>query len=193
MALKLVTPPATEPLSLQEARDHLRVWSSDEDNYIQGLITAGRQWCETQLRRSLVTATWRETFARLPACGVIELSRPPLIAVTEFVYIDANGAQQEVDDELYDVDTGSEPGRIVRGYEKTWPIVRTTGVVAPVSVTYTAGYGDAAAVPEAIKSAMKLAIGHWYENREMVAAGSKVVVSRSAECLLATQSWGSYP
>lgn len=193
MALKLVTAPASEPLSLQEAKDHLRVWDDADDAYVKTLIPAARVWCETVLHRSLVTTSWRQTFSGLPACGVIELSRPPLIEVTAFQYIDADGVQQDMDESLYTVDSDSEPGRIVRGYGQSWPIVRTSGVAAPVTVEFNAGYGDAGGVPDAIKAAMKLAIGHWYENREMVAQGSRSVVPMAAESLLAACSWGDYP
>lgn len=194
MALKLVTPPATEPLTVATAKEHCRIWDSNEDAYVSGLITSARIWCEKRLRRSLLTTTWRQTFGGLPACGVLELDRAPLVGVTGFQYVTEAGATDDVSESLYSVDTDSEPGRIVRGYGLSWPTVRTSGAAAPVTVTYTAGYGDADDVPETIKQAMLLLIGHWYENRESIVIGKTATyVPQAVESLLAAESWGAYP
>ena len=195
VALKLITPPEAEPVSLDEAKLHLRVWDDAEDRYIVSLIQASRQWCENYLRRSLITTKWRQTFGSLPRGGVIELARPPLVEVTRFEYVNDSGVTTTVPAELYSVDIDSEAGRIVRGHDLTWPTVRTTGVTAAVTVEFNAGYGPtAASVPDSIRHAMLLMMGHWYENRSPVVVGSQVnSVPRSAEALLATQRWGSYP
>ena len=58
MALKLVTAPAAEPVTLAEIKEHLRVDSDLEDALISALITAARQWAETYQGRAYITQTW---------------------------------------------------------------------------------------------------------------------------------------
>ena len=41
MSLTILSPPAQEPVSLQEAKDHLRITHTDEDAVIGALIAAG--------------------------------------------------------------------------------------------------------------------------------------------------------
>ena len=55
MPLQLVTPPAEEPVSLAEARLHLRVDFTDDDALITSLIAAARQAAETLTGRQFVT------------------------------------------------------------------------------------------------------------------------------------------
>lgn len=69
MALKLITPPKEEPVSLDEAKADLRVDSDflDHDALIQGYITAGRMQAETICRRVFVTQSWCLTVDRFPS------------------------------------------------------------------------------------------------------------------------------
>lgn len=70
----------------------------------------------------------------------------------------------------YFVDTKSEPGRVVLAYGQSWPGT-TLRPANGICVTFIAGYGAASAVPENIKQAMLLLIGHFYENREAIVIG----------------------
>ncbi|MDR1943975.1 MAG: head-tail connector protein [Synergistaceae bacterium] len=47
----------TEPISLSEAKKHLRVEFGDDDELIQGLIAAAREYAEGFMNRSLVAKT----------------------------------------------------------------------------------------------------------------------------------------
>lgn len=66
MPLQLISPPAEEPLSLAEAKLHLRVDFSDEDALISALISAARQAAETITARQLVTARWKYILDAFP-------------------------------------------------------------------------------------------------------------------------------
>jgi hypothetical protein len=81
MALKIKTAPAIEPLSLDEAKLHLRIDSDDEDTYITSLIKAARCYAEQVLAsRSFITQTWELWLDAFPDKDFIELPMPPLQA-----------------------------------------------------------------------------------------------------------------
>lgn len=204
MALKLVTPPATEPISLTEAKAHLRVDHNDDDATISFLITVARQYVDAISGwhgHALITQTWdlildafplptssccwpaapvmTETVAALP------LPYPPLQSVTSIKYIDSAGAQQTMPPADYAVDTISEPGWIIP--VSSWPASKA--VANAIEVRFVCGFGNAADVPATIRHALLLMIGHWYENREQVLAqyeGGATVLSLplGVECLL---------
>lgn len=190
MSLKLVTAPTVEPVSLIEAKTHLRVLHDDDDTQIASLITAARQMVESgeswSLERSLVTTTWRLRLDRFPKC--IELPRPPLIAVTSITYRDTAGSTQTLSPSLYTVSTDMEPARIVPTYGNVWPNVQ--GHVDDVSVTFTAGYGPTAAdVPQAIKQAILLGVSDLYENRNETITGTIVNRMGAIRALLNGYQW----
>lgn len=64
--LTLVTPPAVEPLSLAEAKAHLRLEIDDDDDLVSALVVAARQKCESRLVRAFVTSGWRFTLDGFP-------------------------------------------------------------------------------------------------------------------------------
>ena len=195
-SLALVTAPASEPLTRTEAKLHLRVDSSftDDDSLIDALITAARQHVESHTRRALVTQTWDLFLDAFPAGNEICVPLPTLQSVTSLKYTDSAGAVTTWSTSNYIVDTAHAPGRIVPAYGVYWPVF-TPSPSNPVAVRFVAGYGAAAAVPEAIKAALELLIGHWYENREAVIgiANSTALapVPLAVEALLAPyRVWG---
>jgi uncharacterized phiE125 gp8 family phage protein len=170
MILKQIAAPAVEPVSLAEAKLHLRVDIADDDTLITALISAAREYFEGATGRALITQKWRLSLETWPG-NVVELPRAPLVSVDDFEYIDSAGTTTDVGAAVYDVDTDSEPGRIVLAYGQTWPST-TLAIMNPIQIEYTAGYGAAAtAVPEHMRQAIKLLVAHWYENREPVSAG----------------------
>jgi uncharacterized phiE125 gp8 family phage protein len=194
VSLELVTAPTEEPITLDEAKAHVFVLNGDYDEYIRSLITAAMVVCETKARQTLLATTWRQRLPCWPACGVIELLRPPLVSVTSVSYVDENGTTQTLAGANYTVDVNSKPGRILRGYGVTWPSLRAEGVAAPVTIEYVAGYANIAAVPAPFKHAMKLLIGHWFKQREEVNIGNIAnTVPMAADALIASVSHGSYP
>ena len=172
MHLELVTPPATEPLSLAEAKLHCRVDVTDDDAWFTDAIAAARRAAETYADRAFVTQTWRQTWDAFPAAcsgAPLLLAKNPLASVTSLKYIDTQGAEQTLDALLYTVDTFAEPARIVPAYGQSWPATRA--VPNAVTVQYVAGVADASVDPR-VKMAVRMLVAHWYENRETVAVGS---------------------
>lgn len=171
MPFALSSAPATEPVTTAELKSHLRVDSTDEDTLIASLGTAARQYVEEQTRRALVTQTWVLKLDEFPESdGEILLPRPPLVSVSSVTYVDTAGSTQTLSSSVYSVDTTDTPGRITLAYDQTWPTVRDQRNA--ITVTYVAGYGAASAVPDALKAAIKLLVGHWFTNREGVVTGT---------------------
>lgn len=166
IALRKTVEPALEPVSLEEAKDHLRVLGSDEDDYITALISVAREFVETITGRSLITQTWLVTFDSF--CGTrLYLPRPPVQSVTSVQYRDTtDGSLQTHSDSLYEVNLVSEPSAIRFDELPNYDIEKEN----PIQVTFVSGYGDAATdVPRNLVHAIKLLIGHWYTNRSSVA------------------------
>jgi uncharacterized phiE125 gp8 family phage protein len=160
--------PATEPVTLAEARLFCRVDSTAEDTLITSLIAAARQDAEMILQRSLITQGWRLVLDSFPAC--IELERGTVLTVTAITYMDMAGVWQTLSASDYVSDLSGCPARITPVFGKVWPV--TLPQIGAVKVEYTAGYGAAAAdVPEAIKRWIKLRVATIFENREEVARG----------------------
>lgn len=171
MGLILTSAPAAEPISLAEAKLHCRVDGSDDDTLLTALIVAARELAEQQTGRALVTQTWKQTFDAFPLAA-IALERPPLQSVTSVKYYDPAGVQQTLDAGAYTVHTSSQLGFIAPAAGTCWPSTQDRDEA--VEVVFVAGYGTAAAVPQAIKQWMHLQIGHWEKNRESVNVGNIV-------------------
>lgn len=184
IGLKMTTGPAAEPVTTAEAKTHLRIDHSDEDTYIGTLIIAARQWVEHFTRRALIAQTWELSFDVWPP-RVFALPLPPLASVTHIKFYDADNAATTVASGDYQVDTSREPGRVLLKDTATWPVVNLRPA-AGVVVTYVAGWANAGAVPQAIKQATLLMVGHYYENREAVTQppGAIVEVPQGARMLL---------
>ena len=182
-ALTVLVPPAEEPVSLAEAKLHLRVDHPDEDARITALIKAAREWCEAFQARAYCTQTLRLHMERWPRpCGrsngrLIWLPRPPLQAVQAIRYTLADGTQRTLPTSSYAVQTASQPGAVVLVPGADWPS-EPLAPGLPVTVDYVAGYGGPTAVPERVKQAMLLLIGHWHENPSAVITGT---ISRALE------------
>lgn len=176
----LITKPAREPITLQQAKDHLNIDFNDDDALIEMIITAAREAVENYTGRILITST--RGHQRDCLDDVIELPHTAQ-SVTSIEYIDADGATQTLAQTEYDLDVNRTPARITRGYDKTYPSVRNTHNA--VTITYVSGYGDNAQdVPAPLKSAMLLLIGHLYENREATAPISITEVPMATSYLI---------
>lgn len=173
MALNTITQPVEEPITLAQAKEHCRPIGTTDDNYITALIAVARRSLEISTRRAFIEQTLEATFDRFPCSRVIRLERPKLISVTSITYVDAAGDTQTLAADRYTVDTKSEPGRVILNYGDIWPATGYNGNT--VTITYKAGYGDAADdVEPDLRHAVKFLVGHLYANREPVAVGVSV-------------------
>ena len=197
MGLKRTTSPATEPITLAEAKKHVEVALAvtDHDTHLSDmLIPAARERAETYTGRAWITQTWTLTLDRFPA-WTIPLPRPPLVSVTSITYVDGDGDTQTLSSSLYRVSTntgGGAPGRITPAYGEVWPTIRN--LTDAVTIVYVAGYGAASSVPRAAKQAILLTVGNWFANREPVVVGvSASEVPQNAKWLLDSLRAGKVP
>lgn len=220
MPLKLITPPACEPISVQDFKSHARISRDDEDATIKAYIAASRLYAETRQRRQLISATWQLSLDSFYPCEsdlplsngmplaqlvpliearfgyggalAIQIPRPPLQSITSIQYVDTDGATQTLDPTLYIVDTVSEPGRIAPAFNQIWPITRAQ--INAVTITFVAGYGaTAGSVPATTRHAVRMLASHYYEHREAVSDGPPMSPAPLAvDSLLGAEDFGGY-
>lgn len=187
-SLTLVTAPTVEPVSLAEAKDHLRVDGDDEDTLIEALVGAARAWVEETYGRALTTQTWDLALNGFPRCRWISIPRAPLQSVTSLTYYDEDLSTSTVFSSAnYQVDTLRTPGVLALKNNVFWP-TDTLRPSSGVVVRFVAGYGaTAASVPEPIKQAIKLLAGTMYLHRETEVTGTIVArIGFAADALLAS-------
>jgi uncharacterized phiE125 gp8 family phage protein len=175
MSIKVITPPATDPITLAEAVAHLRVVGADDNTYITSLIVAARQAAENITGRALMPQTLERALDCFHEPGAMRnpyrlmIPRPPLTSITSIKYLNDAGVLTTMDAADYVLDDHSEPARLTPAYGTCWP--STYDQANAVLIRYVAGYANADAVPQEIKAWMLLRIGMLYENRESVAVG----------------------
>jgi len=176
MGLKLISPPATTPVSLALAKAQVRVVNTASDELLSLHLEAATDRVERWLGRALIDQTWDLFLDEFPAAdAVIEIPRPPLIEVEGVFYLDGDGAEQEMT-EGFVVDAESAPARIALS-TTSWPTAQA--VANAVRVRYRAGYLDLtvspaeANVPAAIRAGVLLYVGDLYEHRATLVVGDQ--------------------
>lgn len=165
MHVEVVTAVAAEPISLSEAKAHLRVDGTADDTYITALITIARQAAEHEAQRSFAPQTLR---VRASEWGDgIALPRGPVNAVSHVKYVDTANQQQTLSASAYYLDRSLLEPVVRRAYGYTWPSLHYQNDV--IEVQYTAGTWNTNAGVEPPKTALQymlLLIGSMHEQRE---------------------------
>ena len=157
----LVTPPAVEPISLVQAKNWLRIDHAFEDELVTALIASARLVVESAARRMLISQTWRLVMDEWPS-GEIAVPLAPVRQVLALRTLNASGAATIVAPTSYVVATAGGIGRIRFLLVPPAPLRKIAGVEIDVDL----GFGTApSSVPENLKTAMRLLIGRWYEQR----------------------------
>ena len=199
-SLVVKTPPTAEPVSVPEAKAHLNVTIPDDDQLIQLLIrtcrtTIEREYDVAYMSQSLVLGrdyfpnvfgigwgwspgwwlgnTWMAQYSMEELrYGFIKL-RSPVQSVTQVTYLDGSGASQVWASSNYILDKDSQPGRLGLALGKTYPT--TAPVIEAVQIEFIAGATAPELVPDDWKLALKLYLGEYYENREQMIIGTRLV------------------
>lgn len=162
---KVTTAPSAEPVTSTEAKLHLKVDHTTDDTLITILIQAAREAVEQHTNRSLITQTRTIKMDTFPISDTISLPNGPLSSVTSVKYYDTSEVQQTLSSTLYWTDSTSNIPRIV--VKTSWPAIYD--MPNAVEIVYITGYGaSGSSVPQPLKQAILLIIGHLYENREQV-------------------------
>ena len=164
MPLILQTPPAAEPVSLAEAKSHLRVAHSNDDAYIDKLLVAARRLVEARTDVRLMAQDWSLFIDRWPDDGVISLGLSPVSVVDDIITYGESDTPATLDPAHYYLDAASRPARVVLrdGRNVAPPGRRLNGI----EVRFTAGFGTtAASVPQELTQAIQLTVAAWHDNR----------------------------
>lgn len=178
-SIRRKTPPNFEPISLSEAKQHLRIMDGvhEDDAYIMALISSARMYFENRVGQTTTLTQWQAKAKGWWTCSCVgaELPYPPLTTPTNgdppvvITWKDGDGNVHVVDESDLVVDEEAYPGT-----------VRYSGASEPpcesnATVTWWAGVNSPAEIPQMWKTAMLLLIGHWYENRQAVVTDSGAI------------------
>ena len=194
-SLRTVTPPAVEPVTLAEAKQHCRIDTDTDDAYVSALIVAAREWVESYIDEALIHQQLVMRMDGFPQ--EIELPRPPMAssgthtAVSITYVMNSTGSTATLATNQYRVDRDSRPGVVRTVYGGAWPSYLLD--YNAVSVTWWAGRGaTAASVPQGVKNAILWLVGMWYERRMAADAANLSEIPFGVKALLDAAKWGSY-
>jgi uncharacterized phiE125 gp8 family phage protein len=187
---KVKTAPSVEPITLTEAKAHLRIVISDTtyDTEVTSMIKTARQWIEQRYNIALITQTrvqkqdnfydrypiYRNFMGPYYTRYPITLLYPPLQSITSLSYYDTNQALQTLTEntDFYCAGkqtpaAGAQDIEIPRMWPaNSWPAFKW--IPDAVQIEYVCGFGDDATyVPEPIKMAIKKVVAEMFENRSV--------------------------
>lgn len=164
-AYSLITAPAIEPMSVAQAKAHLRLDVGDEDSLVASWIKAARQQVEQDSELKLLTQTWELALDCFPYdMEPINILTGPVQSVTSLKYYDHANVLQTHATTNYTVDVSSIPARIGLTWSGYWPT--DLRLFQPGLIRFVAGWTSADQIPEPLIRAMALWIGWFSENRE---------------------------
>ena len=165
-ALELLEAPAVTPVSLAEVRRQLRIEHEDDDLLLVRLINVATAYTDVQgaLGHAMISQKWGQWVDSTPPASV-KLILGPVLQVNAIKYYDTNGDLQTDTLNNYEV-LGTSFATTVGPKEGfNWPVTQDRSDA--IRIEYTIGYGETVAdIPETIRHALMMLIGHWYENRE---------------------------
>ncbi|WP_417495699.1 head-tail connector protein [Maricaulis sp.] len=184
MSLSLVTPPAAEPIALDQVRARLRISDTSQDARLTHLIRSARQRVEGDTGRACLSQTWLERRdawdgdGRLCAFGTqFKLPKPPLISIDAITTYAADDTATNHDPADFFIDTASEPGRLALRPNGHFP--QPARNIDGIEIRFTCGYGETA---EDVPGPLVEAIGQLVE--AMFDGGLEVGMPASVKALL---------
>ena len=151
---KVTVEPTTEPITLDQFKDALRVTGCDFDEQLTELLKVCRKQVELDSMRKLITQTVVMYMDEFPNDEEIEIRLAPIQSISHVKYYDDNGTQQTFDSANYWTNLIETPPELCLKSGLWWPLTQLERPNA-VEVTMVCGYGAAAAVPVEAKLAIK--------------------------------------
>ena len=180
--LKVTTEPTIEPISIEEAKEHLRLDDDIDDIPVLTVIKAARLWAEKYTGRAFITRTVQQYLDSTASIldplyegirtgietraysNYIELAASPVISVTSINYYNDSDTQSTWATSNYYVDNVNDLGRIYLRDGGTFPT--DLRAANGLEINYTAGYGTSRSdIPSDIKLAMLQYMTFAYEHR----------------------------
>lgn len=167
MLKSILTEPTAEPVTLEEAKEHLIVEHTEDDYLISQMISAARRHAERRCDRVFVRQKWRLYMDN--GFSAFELSPAEVQEVEGIYYLDTDGAEQTLSTSVYTVDIPRQ--EVYLAYNQSWPGTRTVrnAVWADVWAGYyktdSSPIDQLQYIPEDIKIAILLAVEDMYTNR----------------------------
>ena len=158
----LVAGPAVEPVTLAEAKAHLRLDGSDEDALVGSLITAARHTIELATRRAFVAQTWRLRLDHWPEPRFVQLPLAPVIGVTAVRVTPVSGLAVTIGPELYRVAADDDSPRLMLDAAVPDSDAALGGIEIDASYGFGAAPGD---VPAPLRLAILRLVARWFERR----------------------------
>ena len=164
----LKTPPVGLAVSVSEAKLWSKIDNSAEDDLIESLIISATLLCEEWTNRAILRQTWIQSFDWIPGSDDFEIYPAGNQNVIEILYYNQKNISAVWDASNYFVDISSDvnPARIVLNEDGEYP--NDLRYRASFQVEFEAGYSNAANVPANIKTAIKMIVQNYYEDREGV-------------------------
>lgn len=169
-SLGLVMPPILDVITVADARAHVRIPSTDQDEQIGVWVRAATRKLEQDTELALLTQTWELTLTGFPSWpDPIVIPRRPIQTIASVKYYDTAGVLQTVTNTDYLLDAWRP--RIGLAQTKYWPAALRT--FQPVVIRFDAGYMAPDLVPEDLKHAVRLLVGHFSEQFQATQAGNR--------------------
>lgn len=165
MTLVMTSGPLAEPVSVADAKAHMRIDTDAEDALIASLIVTSRLHIEAALGLALLTQAWSYFVDAWPRSREIVLPLKPVQTVTTVRVWAQDGTSQTLAAETYTLDGEGMPPRLVLSRSAALPAPGRSA--SGIEIAFSAGFGDAGIdVPAPIRQALLLLVAHWFENRE---------------------------
>lgn len=171
MTLFRTVEPALEPVTLTEAKAHLRLGHDSEDALISGLIRAARDAVERATGTALIEQDWRLALDAWPQSGTLALTPHPVREILSVTVYGSEGEASTIDAGARRLDPYARPARLWLA-ERPAPGAALNGI----EVDFRAGYGEAGTdVPDMLKRAILMLVAHWFEFRGVAGAADQPV------------------
>jgi uncharacterized phiE125 gp8 family phage protein len=162
MVMTRIAAPAAEPVTLADAKAHLRVVDAVEDNLIANLVKAAREEVEAATGLALISQDWRLYLDCWPSSGIVRLRRLPVQSVIQVTVYNSSGAPETSVPLASNLDRASRPARFAMPGNAKAPGRTMNGI----EIDFRAGFGDTGVeVPDGLKRAILLLTAFWYEHR----------------------------
>jgi len=161
MTIALITAPANEPISLVEAKEHLRIDHDHEDNLIEETIKSARQYTEFASGQKMITQSWRQYESCFPSQRQIAIKVSPVQSIAAVTAFSSDGTPHVLSSDDIHLMRGHDPAHLLLA-DDVKPELAHNGFELDI----VAGIGDLGIdVPDTLKRAILLLVAHWYEFR----------------------------